>query len=41
MVDISLDGNVSDGTGTDLDEALLVIRNHPVVKGLSRMEERF
>lgn len=38
---ISLDGNVSDGTGSDLDEALLVIRNHPIAKGLSRMEERF
>ena len=36
-----LDGNETDGCGTDLDEALLVIRNHPIFQNVENVEDRF
>lgn len=38
---VDLDGNESDGCGTDIDEALFVIRNHPNFESVERVEERF
>lgn len=38
---VTLDGDISDGTGSDLEEALLVIRNHPVAKAVGGLEEHF
>lgn len=38
---INGNGEVSDGTGTDIDEALLVIREHPHLKRFSNLEQFF
>lgn len=35
------DGSASDGSGTDLEEALLVIRNHPILSKLNAYEDFF
>lgn len=38
---VTPEGSVSDGTGTDLDEALTVIRNHHILKRLPEFETFF
>lgn len=38
---LDLNGNVSDGCGTDIDEALQVIRTHPILAKISGVEDRF
>ena len=38
---VNLDGDESDGSGTDLEEALLVIRNHPILSKLHNYESFF
>ena len=38
---INPDGNMSDGSGTDLEETLLVIRNHPILRKLEDYEDYF
>lgn len=38
---MDLNGNITDGCGTDLNEALLVIRNHPIFRNVKNVENRF
>lgn len=38
---INANGDETDGTGTDITEALITIHKHPIFKQLSNIEERF
>ena len=38
---VTADGFISDGCGTDLSEALLVIREHPILHDVKDVEKRF